>query len=178
MRCERQHTGRRHGRGRAAIWLGAIAMLAVSTACSSDSGESGGSSAATGAASGTTGGGTTVAVTVEEYAIIPSPASVPAGEVSFNVTNQGPDEVHEFVVLQTDLAVNALPTNPDGSANEEGEGITPVDEIEDIAVGSTQSLTVNLDAGAYVLICNIVAKVNGEKVSHYEQGMRAALTVT
>ena len=178
MRYERQQTGRRHGRGRVAIWLGVIAMLVVSTACSNDSGESGTSSGATGGASGSTGGGTTVAVTLQEYAIIPNPASVPAGEVTFKVSNHGPDDVHEFVVLQTDLAVTALPTNPDGSANEEGDGITPVDEIEDIAVGSTQSLTVSLDAGAYVLICNIVDKVNGEKVSHYQQGMRAALTVS
>ena len=153
-------------------------MLVLLTACSNEDGGTTGASGATGGASAATGGAPSVAVTLQEYAIVPSPTSVPAGGVTFTVTNQGPDEVHEFVVRKTDLAVDALRTKSDGSAIEEGAGITPVDEIEDIAVGSTQTLTVSLDAGSHVLICNIVAKVNGEKVSHYHQGMRAALTVT
>ncbi|HKE54353.1 MAG TPA: hypothetical protein VKC55_06255 [Actinomycetota bacterium] len=168
---------RRH----ATICLAVISVLVLATACSGDDGGSGGGSGPTASATGSgsaTSGATGVDVTLEEFAIIPSPASVKAGEVSFHVTNAGPQEVHEFVVLKTDLAVDALPTKSDGSANEEGQGITPIDEIEDIAVGATQTLTVSLDAGNYVLICNIVNKKGGETVSHYQQGMRAALTVT
>ena len=165
---------RRH----ATICLAAISVLLLATACSDDdvgsSGGSGPAASATGSGSATS-GAAAVDVTLEEFAIIPAPASVRAGEVSFHVTNAGPKEVHEFVVLKTDLAVDALPTKSDGSANEEGDGITPIDEIEDIAVGATQTLTVSLDGGNYVLICNIVSK---QGVSHYQQGMRAALTVT
>jgi hypothetical protein len=48
-----------------------------------------------------------------------------------------------------------------------------IDEIEDIPVGESQDLTVSLDAGSYVLICNIVE--SGEV--HYAMGMRTAFTV-
>lgn len=102
-----------------------------------------------------------------------SPSSV--GEVTFNATNKGPEDVHEFVVFKTDLSPVALPTSPDGSVNEEGEGLELVDEIEDIPVGETQSITVDLESGSYVLICNIYDEA--EKESHYQEGMRTAFTV-
>jgi uncharacterized cupredoxin-like copper-binding protein len=114
-----------------------------------------------------------VSVTLREFSITPDVDTVAAGSVTFHVTNQGPKEVHEFVVIRTDLAPGALPTGDDGAADEEGTGMQPVDEVEDLAVGHSQDLTVNLDAGSYVLICNIVDK--GE--AHYALGMRAALTV-
>jgi uncharacterized cupredoxin-like copper-binding protein len=118
----------------------------------------------------------TVNVRVQEFAVIPDTTSAPAGEVTFTVTNSGPDDVHEFVVVKTDLAPEALPTESNGSVDEAGEGIEPVDEIEDIAVGDTQTVAVDLDAGSYVLMCNIYDKA--EKESHYQQGMHTAFTVT
>jgi len=36
---------------------------------------------------------------------------------------------------------------------------------------------VDLDAGNYVLICNIVEEEDGETVSHYQEGMRTPFTV-
>jgi hypothetical protein len=80
-------------------------------------------------------GGGTVAVTLQEFAVVPAESSIGAGEVTFEVTNEGPDDVHEFVVFKTDLAPDALPTGEDGSVDEAGEGLTLIDEIEDIAVG-------------------------------------------
>jgi uncharacterized cupredoxin-like copper-binding protein len=117
-----------------------------------------------------------VNVRVQEFAVIPDTASAPAGEVTFTVTNTGPDDVHEFVVVKTGLAPEALPTEPNGSVDETGAGIEPVDEIEDIAVGDTQSVMADLEAGNYVLMCNIYDKA--EKESHYQQGMHTAFTVT
>lgn len=110
-----------------------------------------------------------VDVTLADFSVTPDPTSASAGEVTFNVTNDA-DEIHEFVVVQTDLAPDALPTNEDGDVDEEGEGMTPVDEIEDIASGTEQSLTVDLDAGSYVLLCNLP--------THYSQGMHAPFTVS
>ena len=46
--------------------------------------------------------------------------------------------------------------------------MTLVDEVEDIAVGATASLPVDLAAGHYILICNIPA--------HYTSGMHAEFT--
>jgi uncharacterized cupredoxin-like copper-binding protein len=166
----------RSRRQTAAIWVAAVSVLGlVSAGCSS--GDDTGSTATSGASGGSgaqTGSGA-VDITLQEYAIIPGAASTPAGSVTFNVTNKGPDEVHEFVVIQTDLAPDALPTGKDGSVDEEGEGVVPQGEVEDVAVGDTPTLTLDLAAGSYVFICNIVDTDTGE--SHYQQGMRVGFTV-
>jgi uncharacterized cupredoxin-like copper-binding protein len=159
-------------RGAAFIAMLAALML-TAAACSSD--DDGGSTAATGGES--TGGGTTVDVTVQEFAVLPATDTAPAGDVTFDVTNEGPEDTHEFVVFKTDLEPDALPTASDGSVDEEGEGVELVDEIEDIAVGDTPTLTVSLDAGSYVLICNIVEDEGDETIVHYQQGMRTGFTV-
>jgi uncharacterized cupredoxin-like copper-binding protein len=77
--------------------------------------------------------------------------------------------------MKTDLEIDALPTLPDGSVDEEGEGLEVIDEIEDLPVGETQSVTVDLEAGNYALICNIYDETEDE--AHYEQGMHTAFTV-
>jgi uncharacterized cupredoxin-like copper-binding protein len=147
----------RSRRRRAAIFVAIVGALSlVAAGCSDDE--------------------TTVDVTVQEFAVIPASSSAPAGDVTFDVTNEGPDDTHEFVVFKTDLAPDALPTAEDGSVDEEGEGVELIDEIEDIAVGDTPTLTVSLDAGSYVFICNIVEEEGGETIAHYQQGMRVAFT--
>ena len=157
----------RSRRRRAAIFVATVAALSlVAAGCGDD--DEGGETAATG-------GGTTVDVTLQEFAVIPASSSAPAGDVTFNVTNEGPDDVHEFVVFRSDLAPDALPTAEDGSVEETGEGVELQDEIEDIAVGDTQSVTIDLAAGDYVLICNIYDEA--EQESHYQEGMRVAFTV-
>jgi uncharacterized cupredoxin-like copper-binding protein len=152
-----------------------VGLTLMAAACGDD--DEGGTSAATGGATGETGGGTTVDVTVQEFAVLPAQDSAPAGDVTFNVTNTGPEDTHEFVVFKTDLEPDALPTAPDGSVDEEGEGVELIDEIEDIAVGDTPTLTVSLDVGSYVLICNIVEDEGDETIVHYQQGMRTGFTV-
>lgn len=127
------------------------------------------------AAGCSSGGPTTVKVTLQEWAVVPAANSAKAGAVTFEVTNNGPDDVHEFVVIKTDLDPGALPTDADGAVSEEGQGMTVVDEIEDVAIGSTQKLAVTLAAGKYVLICNIYDEANKE--AHYKLGMRTAFTV-
>jgi len=149
--------GMRRYRRRAAIGALAAVSLVAFPACSGD--ESGGD----------------VAITLQEFAVAAQPSSVAAGEVTFDVTNAGPDDTHEFVVIQTDLAPDELPTDETGAVDEEGEGMVAVDEIEDIEVGANPTLTVDLEAGNYVLICNIYDE--DEQESHYQEGMRTALVV-
>jgi len=130
-----------------------------------------------GATGGTAdGGGSTVDVALQEFAVIPGAASAPAGSITFEATNDGPDDDHELVVILTDLAPDALPTVENGSVDEEGEGVTAIDEIPEFPPGETQSLTVDLEAGNYVLICNVYTE--SEQESHYQEGMRVAFTVT
>ena len=123
----------------------------------------------------TAAGPTTVKVTLQEWSVIPAPASVAAGAVTFEVVNNGPEDIHEFVIIKTDLDPGALPVDSTGSVTEDGAGMTVVDEIEDIPVGQTQELSVTLAAGKYVLLCNIYSE--DEQESHYKMGMRVAFEV-
>ncbi len=116
--------------------------------------------------------GTSVDVALSEFTITVSKSSVKAGDVTFNIENTGGD-VHEFVVVKSDLAPADLPTNADGSFDEEATGIEAVDEIEDIAAGGTGKLSVTVDAGHYYLVCNIVDAAG----SHFHEGMYAEVTV-
>ena len=150
-------------RGRYIAVLAGCASLFGATAC-------GGASESPATA------GEPVAITLHEFAILPSATGAPAGSVTFAITNAGPNDTHEFVVLKTDLAIDALPTKEDGSVDEEGAGLEPVDEVEDVAVGSSANLTVDLEAGNYVLICNIYDADENE--AHYQEGMRVGFTVT
>jgi uncharacterized cupredoxin-like copper-binding protein len=110
-----------------------------------------------------------VTATLDDYTISLSETELSAGEHTFDVQNEA-GQTHEFVVVKTDLAADQLPTDEAGDVDEEGEGIEPVDEVEDVEAGSSQSLTVTLDAGSYVVLCNLPG--------HYRQGMHTTLTVT
>jgi uncharacterized cupredoxin-like copper-binding protein len=153
--------------------IGLLSVL-VLAACSSGGGTSTSEPAGSAPAAGSPAAGA-VAVTLQEWAVVPAAASAAAGDVTFQVSNTGPEDVHEFVVLKTDLDAGALPTDDTGAVVEEGEGIAVVDEIEDIPVGESQDLTVSLEAGKYVLLCNIYSAE--EQEAHYQLGMRTNFTV-
>jgi uncharacterized cupredoxin-like copper-binding protein len=112
-----------------------------------------------------------------EYGIHLSSAPTKAGDVTFNVQNIGAT-THEVVVLRTDSAANALPKKPDGSADEVGQGVTNVGETDDMDAGTTKDLTVDLQPGHYVLICNVVQSVTGQTISHYQKGMYTEFDIT
>lgn len=142
-----------------------VAVTLLMSACSSG-GASSSPAAPSGAASGS--GGTSVATKLSEFKIELASTTAPAGNVTFALTNAG-TTVHEFVVFKTELAADKLPLAADGTeVDEEGAGLTAVDEVEDIAVGATATLPVDLATGHYVVICNLPA--------HYTSGMRAEFT--
>jgi uncharacterized cupredoxin-like copper-binding protein len=143
----------------------ALAMAACSSSSSSSS-TAAGTSSTTATESPDTGSGDTVASTEKDFAITLDSTSVASGEVTFNITNEGPS-LHEFVVIQTDLAPDALPVKDNEVQEDKVDGIG---EQEDIAPGTSTDLSLKLDPGSYVVICNITG--------HYEQGMHAGLTVT
>jgi uncharacterized cupredoxin-like copper-binding protein len=118
---------------------------------------------------GSCGGGGGIGATLADYSITLDESSAAAGDVTFDVTNDA-EQPHEFVVMSTDLGEADLPTDENGDVDETGEGIEVVDEIEDIEAGSSPSLTVNLDAGNYVILCNLPG--------HYRQGMHTSFTVS
>jgi hypothetical protein len=124
---------------------------------------------------GAGGGDNTVAVELREWSVIPAQESAPAGSITFAVTNIGPTDPHEFVVIRSDLAPDALPTDDQGAVPE--DEVDLVDELEEIEVDESGELTVDLEAGSYVLICNLVEEEDGEVEAHYSLGMRSAFTV-
>ncbi len=113
------------------------------------------------------GGGATgdVVVTMKDFSITATPGTLPAGDIAFAIQNDGPS-AHEFEILRSDDAPDQLPVE-NGSIP--ADRIDLVDEAEDIAPGTNTSLSVNLEPGSYVLVCNLP--------THYEAGMYAALTV-
>jgi hypothetical protein len=118
-----------------------------------------------------------VNVTLREFSVTPDQSSVPPGTVTFHVTNSGTVD-HEFLVIKTDLAPDRLPTEGNGSYAEDGTGTRLVDEIDDVAPGQSRDLAMALDAGNYVLICNMVmTDSSGSVVAHYARGMRTAFRV-
>jgi hypothetical protein len=114
-------------------------------------------------------------VTLQEFAISTSESSTLPATTTFVVTNEGPNETHEFVIIKTDIGPTELPTDDTGAVDENGAGIDVVGEIEDIAVGASESLEIGLDTGNYVFICNIYDQ--SEQVAHYQEGMRTGFTV-
>lgn len=119
---------------------------------------------------------TTVNVTLREFSVTPDQLSAPPGRITFNVTNGG-TELHEFLVIKTNLAPDDLPTNPNGSYEEDGPGTELLDEIEEFEPGETEELTLQLGKGNYVLICNRVEIEDGEEEAHYSLGMFVGFTV-
>jgi hypothetical protein len=158
----------------------AVASLSL-TACSSDEGQpaAGGSpTSSTSVSPGGTPSDIPIAVTLREYAVLPAVAAAPAGKITFNVKNIGPTMEHEFVVVKTSLSPDKLPTNADGSVEEEGPGFEAIGELSEFPVGQTKTTTLTMVPGTYVLFCNVVHTEASETHVHYKLGMRTAFTVT
>lgn len=115
----------------------------------------------------------TVDVLVSEWLVEPDPTSVAAGEVTFNVDNQGGEE-HELIILEGDDPAS-LSTTADGSVDEEQlDGIT-VGHIEGVPAGDSKSDTFELTEGSYILLCNLVDEMGDV---HFAEGMVSSFTVT
>lgn len=120
---------------------------------------------------------TTVAVTLQEWAVLPDPGEAPAGTIAFEAENTG-EEPHELYVVQADDPAD-LPTTEDGAFDEEAYGEEKVvGEVHPFPGGESCSGTFDLEPGSYVLLCNIVEEEDGETEAHYQLGMRTSFTVT
>ncbi len=110
-----------------------------------------------------------VGVTLNTFSITPSVASMPAGLVDINITNQA-SIGHELLIFQTDLAPGKLPLGTDGRVDEEGDGVLKVfDTGANVDAGKSKLFHTALAAGNYVLVCNLPG--------HYAGGMHTAFTV-
>jgi len=140
-----------------AIRISVVAIIAAAflTGCGAD-----GNAAESGISNDITGH-------LHEWGVETSAVAANVGEVKFTVTNDGTIG-HEFLVVKTDIAVGEIPLDGDHFA-EPSDGLEVIDEIGEFKVGTTETLTLNLEAGKYQLVCNLPG--------HYKNGMHLAFTV-
>ncbi|MFA9565571.1 MAG: hypothetical protein ACERLM_12815 [Acidimicrobiales bacterium] len=147
----------------------ALAMMLTLVACGDDDDDS---------ASDDGGGGDSVNVVLSEWIVEPDPTSAAAGSVEFLASNEG-GETHELVIVKGDDA-DALPIDDTGKIQEDDlEEGTFIGEIEEFEAGTEASATFDLDAGNYLLFCNIVEEEDdGSFESHFLEGMVNTITVS
>jgi len=104
-------------------------------------------------------------VEMRDYSVKPSVDTVKAGTIKIGIRNLA-GMSHDLVVLKTDVAPDKLPYDT-GRAQVIETGLVGKQVVEPQRSGA---LTVTLEPGNYVLICNVAG--------HYQLGMRAALRVT
>jgi uncharacterized cupredoxin-like copper-binding protein len=121
-----------------------------------------------GACAEASGGGSTVQVSMKDYELTVSPDTAQAGTITLEASSEGPS-VHEFEVFEVtgDVDPGALPVEDDVAIT---DGLTLIDEVEDVVPGSTAELTLELEPGTYAIVCTLAG--------HYAKGMHATLTVT
>jgi uncharacterized cupredoxin-like copper-binding protein len=94
------------------------------------------------------------------------PATLPAGELRFELTNR--DTVaHDFVLVRTDGPASELPQK-DGQVDIAAAGQV-AGEVQAFAPGESGEASFQVEPGTYVLFCNIPG--------HYAGGMYYSLTV-
>jgi uncharacterized cupredoxin-like copper-binding protein len=106
-----------------------------------------------------------LAVTMKDYKVELNVDNVKAGTVKIGVKNAGGME-HSFELIKSDLPFDKLPLDT-GAAKAKEDGL--IKQVKSIGVGKVATLTADLAAGNYVVICNVAG--------HYQLGMRIALKV-
>ena len=108
-------------------------------------------------------------MTLRDYRISASTATLSAGLISFDIVNRGPS-THEFVVFETDRAPDRMPLGTDGlTIDEDSPAVRHIGELAQVDVGRSTTLALRLSPGTYVFICNMEG--------HYLGGMHTQVTV-
>jgi len=109
---------------------------------------------------------------VGEFVIKPDITRARPGTVVFKVRNTGA-VTHQFLVIRSDLPIAQLPRKTGDTGVDETQ-VEIVGRIESIAPGGEEEVSVPVETGKYVLICNLYAG----GVSHYLSGEYRAFEVT
>ncbi|MDP2950735.1 MAG: hypothetical protein Q8P22_14540 [Chloroflexota bacterium] len=160
------------------VLIGAVALVAV-----------GGLVAACGDDEEAPAGGTVVNVTSNDdgkWDFVLDKTTVPAGEVTFELTNKGTLEHELLVYAQQDISplltekVAAVKAGQTLSISSRIQGLVEdaagEHELE-VKPGESGTFTVNLTPGTYELGCIIVETIGAETIDHHGKGMKATLTV-
>ncbi len=115
----------------------------------------------------TAGGATLVNVDVNSYIITPNTLAVPAGKVTFHVSNRDAI-VHEMLVVHAQSKSFDLPYDLSISRVVENQ-INKPGEVPNIEPNISGDVTLDLPPGRYVLLCNLVG--------HFQAGMHTLIDV-
>jgi uncharacterized cupredoxin-like copper-binding protein len=110
--------------------------------------------------------------TLREWVLLAERARARPGTVTFEVTNEG-EFAHQFLVIRTDIEKDELPRKENDEGVDESD-LDIVGRIDEIAPGNSDQVEVEVEAGQYVLICNLAP--GGE--SHYLNGMYTEFEIT
>ena len=108
---------------------------------------------------------------LDDFVIRPVQTRARPGTVNFQVTNAGEVE-HEFVVIRSELPPAELPRLPGEEGVDESD-LDVEERLEPLEPDAEGELSVDVDVGDYVLICNLAP--SGE--SHYLNGMYTSFEV-
>jgi uncharacterized cupredoxin-like copper-binding protein len=101
----------------------------------------------------------------QEFKLAADKNSVAAGKITFDVANKGKTG-HEMVVVPLAAGATADTLLANGEANEDGSP----GEIDTLDPGASGTVTLDLKAGTYALICN--------EPGHFAGGMKTTLVVS
>jgi uncharacterized cupredoxin-like copper-binding protein len=147
--------------GVVALLASASLLFGAATACGGDDDD--------GSPGGEAEGDAALMIEMGDYYFDPQDATAAPGSVSITVDNVGTVE-HELVIFRTDVDPGSLDVvggRIDEGALEES-GAEEIGELE-AESGESETQTFDLDAGQYIMICNLEG--------HYEQGMWGTITV-
>ena len=139
--------------------IGVIALSMLLLAACGGASSGGAAGASPGA------GGTAITVELSDFKIKPSVTSTKAGKIDFQIRNTAA-MLHDLKVIRTDLDDDKLPIDA-GKAQAKEDG--KVGGMDNIPAGAIRTLSLDLAAGKYVLICNVAG--------HYQLGMHVAFKV-
>ena len=98
-----------------------------------------------------------------------TPDTAKAGVVTFKVTNDSKDTVHEMIVMYLADPTKPLPYLA-GEKRVDEDKAGDKGEVSELDPGKSGELTVRLNPGKYLLICNVPG--------HFDAGMWTEFTVT
>lgn len=107
-----------------------------------------------------------VYVDLADFTVALDRDTVSAGTVEFIVRNDGPS-LHEIEIFSGAASGDELTVE---NTVADTSGLELVDEVENVLVDGVTRLTVDLEPGTYLVICNLP--------EHFDHGMWTTLTVT
>jgi uncharacterized cupredoxin-like copper-binding protein len=139
-----------------AVLIAATALAACGSSSSTDTTAAPAAMTTAAATTEASSASTKVDVVLNEMNVMAMPGEAKAGDVTFDVKNEGAGE-HNLIVIKTDKMAADL--GQGAEVSEAGK----VGKVDSLAAGESKDLTLDLAAGHYALICNLAG--------HYGAGM-------